>query len=147
HSRHLDQRLDMARVEPQGLREAAPGFIELLQPQMGRPAIGPRIGVAGVERDRFLVELDRLLRISEMLPDIAEIVERRQISRLQRQRPPIRRAGILIALELEQGDAMVAMRLGRAWIDLGGAPQRRLGLLLLAGVELAETEQPKRVEM
>jgi hypothetical protein len=49
-------------------------------------------------------------------------------------------AGVLIALELEQGDAVVTVRLGRARIDLEGAPQRRLGVLLLAGIELAETE-------
>jgi len=82
-----------------------------------------------------------------VLPDIAEIVHGRAITRLDFEGSFVGRPGFIEPLEFKQRDAMIAVRLRRSGLDHKGLLQRSFSRLPGPGVELGDAEQAEGVKM
>ena len=80
--------------------------------------------IVGFERDRFVEARDRIVRMSEVLQDDAEIVVAFRIIRLQRQCISEAPQRFVRPLQAGQHDATAIMRLGIAGIDGDGRIER-----------------------
>ena len=73
--------------------------------QAGKAEIGERVGIGGLELQRRLIGLDRLLRPLKVEQRVAEVVEDVRLRRVRLQRPPEERGRFLIVLPGARNDA------------------------------------------